>query len=205
MRWSSPTLERIGIVSEASLHAKLVSLVAESSATMLALRAARSLNLGSWCIGAGAVRNLVWDHLHGFKVATKPEDIDMVFYEATDLSQGLERLLENRLTIAAPQFKWEVVNQAAVHKWLASQSKQAVEPFRSLVDGVASWPEVATCVGVSLTSSEQIEVVAPHGLIDLFEMVVRWNPSRVSKEVYQERVAQKRFSERWPEVKVLAC
>ena len=172
---------------------------------MQALRAARSLGLGSWCIGAGAIRNLVWDHLHGFKVATKPEDIDLVFYEAADLSQDLERLLESKLAVSAPQFKWEAVNQAAVHKWLTSQAKQEAEPFRSLIEGVASWPEVATCVGVSLTSSEQIEVVAPHGLTDLFEMVVRWNPVRVSREVYRERVANKRFSAKWPRVKVLAC
>jgi hypothetical protein len=198
-------LKRIGFVSEASLHAKLVSLVAESDATMHSLRAAGSLGLGSWCIGAGAVRNLVWDHLHGFEVATKPEDIDLVFYGTNDLSQDLERLLERKLAVAAPEFKWEVVNQAAVHKWLTSQSKQKTQPFRSLIEGVASWPEVATCVGVSLTSSEQIEVVAPHGLTDLFEMVVRWNPTRASKEVYEERVGKKRFSERWPKVKVLAC
>jgi hypothetical protein len=199
------TLERIGIVSEASLHAKLVSLVAESGTTMQALRLARSLELDSWCIGAGAIRNLVWDHLHRFEVATQPEDIDLVFYEAADLSHGLERILESKLVAAAPALKWDVVNQAAVHRWLTSRAKQEVEPFRSLAEGVASWPEVATCVGVSLTSSEKIEVVAPHGLIDLFEMVVRWNSTRVSKEVYEERVAKKRFSERWPEVRVLAC
>lgn len=198
-------LERIGPVKEASLNSKLVSLVAESSATMRALRVARSMGLSSWCIGAGAVRNLVWDHLHSYEVATKPEDVDLVFYEATDLSQDLERLLERKLTLAAPEFTWEVVNQAAVHRWLNSQTKQRVEPFRSLAEGVASWPEVATCVGVTLTASEQIEVVAPHGLTDLFEMVIRWNPTRVSKEVFQERLAKKRFSERWPKVQVLAC
>ena len=205
MRRSTPTLERMGIVSEASLQAKLVSLVFESGATMQALRAARSLDLSSWCIGAGAIRNLVWDHLHGFEVATTPEDVDLVFYEATDLSQDLERTLESKLAVAAPEFKWEVVNQAAVHTWLKPQGNQKAEPFRSLVEGVASWPEFATCVGVSLGSSGQIEVVAPHGLTDLFEMVVRWNPKRVSKEVYQERVAKKRFSARWSRVKVLAC
>jgi hypothetical protein len=31
---------------------------------MAQLRAVRSLGLASWCIGAGAVRNLVWDALH---------------------------------------------------------------------------------------------------------------------------------------------
>lgn len=172
---------------------------------MRALEAARDLGLRSWCIGAGAVRNLVWDHLHGFKAATKPEDIDVVFYDPSNLSQERERLLERKLALAEPEFAWEVVNQAAVHRWLKSQSAQEMPPFRSLAEGIASWPEVATCVGVTLTESGTIEVVAPHGLTDLFEMIIRWNRERVSLAVYRARVAKKRFSAYWPMVKVLAC
>lgn len=71
---------------------------------MQALRAVHALGLGSWCIGTGAIRGLVWDHL---------------------------------------------------------------------------------------------------GLHDLFNMVGRRNPTRVAADVYLQRVAQKRFAERWPKVKVL--
>ncbi|WOB06902.1 nucleotidyltransferase family protein [Piscinibacter gummiphilus] len=172
---------------------------------MRALKAARSLGLPSWCIGAGVVRNLVWDHLHGFKAETPAEDIDFVFFEPNNLSPELERHLEVRLSRAEPSFNWEAVNQAAVHTWLKPQAAQEARPFRSLAEGVASWPEVATCVGISLTGEEKIEVIAPHGLTDLFEMVVRWNPTRVPTLVYEERVAKKRFAHRWPRVKVLAC
>jgi hypothetical protein len=30
------------------------------------LRAARTCNPPEWVVGAGVLRNLVWDHLHGF-------------------------------------------------------------------------------------------------------------------------------------------
>ncbi len=193
------------LASEAFLEGKLISLALGSRSTMRALVAARSLGLSSWCIGAGAVRNLVWDHLHGFAVETAPEDVDLVFYDASKLSKEFERLLESQLALLEPDFSWEVVNQATVHTWLKSYAGTQVEPFQSLAEGVASWPEIATCVGITLTASERIEVVAPHGLADLFEMVIRWNPERVSRGVYAERIARKRFSERWPRVKVLAC
>ena len=92
-----------------------------------------------------------------------------------------------------------------MHQWLSQSTGRETTQFQSLAEGIASWPEVATCVGLTLSAAETIEVIAPHGLADLFEMVVRWNPGRTPKEVYQERVARKRFSERWPKVKVLAC
>jgi len=50
----------------------------------------------------------------------------------------------------------------------------------SLIEGVASWPEIAT-VAVTLTPSGSIEVIAPHGLDDLFDMVVRWNGASASR------------------------
>jgi hypothetical protein len=172
---------------------------------MRLLRAGKSLGLRSWCIGAGVVRNLVWDHLHGFKEETKPEDVDLVFYDASNLSRELEQLLENQLTAAEPAVRWEVVNQASVHQWLSQSTGTTARPFQSLAEGIASWPEVATCVGLCLSATEKIEVIAPHGLEDLFSLVVRWNPERASKEVYLERLAKKCFSARWPKVKVLTC
>ena len=195
----------MGITSEASLEARLIALAARSSRLVRALEAARDLSLSSWCIGAGAVRNLVWDHLHGFGMETPAEDIDLVFLDEDDISQEFEHLLEGKLALAEPSFNWDVVNQAGVHRWVKSHAARAHQPFQSLAEGVASWPETATCVGVALTESGHFEVIAPHGLSDLFEMVIRWNPGRVSSAVFAERVAKKRFAERWPRVKVLAC
>jgi hypothetical protein len=45
-------------------------------------------------------------------------------------------------------------------------------------------------------------VIAPHGLEDLFNCVVRRNPTRVSLETYRRRVEQKRYAARWPRVTV---
>jgi len=187
-----------------ALDVRLCELVASSHTLMRALRAARTLALPAWCIGAGAVRNLVWDHLHGYTAETPAPDIDLVYFDAGQVGRSFEASLAEQLTHLEPGFRWDVVNQAGVHLWLASQGGVQQQPFASLADGIASWPETATCVGVSLQPSGAIEVVAPHGLADLFDMVVRWNPSRVPRAVFEERVASKRFSARWPRVHVLS-
>ena len=57
-------------------------MVRASSSLMAALVAVRSLRLDSWCIGAGAVRSLVWDTLHGYETPSSLEDVDVVYFDS---------------------------------------------------------------------------------------------------------------------------
>ena len=77
--------------------------------------------------------------------------------------------------------------------------------IRSLEEGVSTWPEFATCVGVNLDEEDAIGIVAPHGLDDLFGLLVRHNPLRVSVATYQQRIQSKRFGERWPLLSIEGC
>lgn len=176
----------------------LVAMVRSSEGLMSALVAVRSLGLGSWCIGAGAVRSLVWDTLHGFDKPSALEDVDVVYFDDAADAPHQEARLESRLRSLLPALKWEVTNQATVHHWFADHLGQVVPALGSLEEGVATWPEFATCVGVNLDAEESIGVVAPHGLEDLFALRVRHNPLRASVSTYQQRIESKRFGARWP-------
>jgi hypothetical protein len=46
-------------------------------------------------------------------------------------------------------------------------------------------------------------VVAPFGLEDLFGLVCRRNPRRVSVDHYRRRLRDKRVAERWPKVTII--
>jgi hypothetical protein len=185
-------------------RARLVAIAHATPWFMEALGAARSLALPGWCIGAGAVRNLVWDALHGHREPTELADVDLAYFDRHDLSLDRDRVLAATIKAAAPRFEWDVTNQAAVHLWFASHFGHAVEPLRSIDEAVASWPEFATSVAMRLRDDDSIEVIAPHGLDDLFGMVVRRNPTRVSVETYRRRVREKRYEARWPLVRVIA-
>jgi hypothetical protein len=179
----------------------LVALVSASAELVTALKMVRSLGLRSWCIGAGAIRSLVWDKLHGFTSRPALDDVDVVYFDATRSATG-EAELEIKLRTAMPTLRWEVTNQATVHQWFASALGQHVPPLRSLEEGVATWPEYATCVGVYLNPDDSIGIVAPHGLDDLFELRVRHNPVRASAAAYRQRVQSKQFGERWPKLRI---
>jgi hypothetical protein len=96
-----------------------------------------------------------------------------------------------------------VTNQANVHHWFEGCFGYPVRPLLSLEDAVASWPEFATSVGVTLLPGGLIKVIAPHGLGDLFDCVVRRNPARVSVGTWRARTAQKAYVKRWPMVTII--
>lgn len=170
---------------------------------MPALRAVHSLGLQSWCIGAGAVRNLVWDALAGKAARSALSDVDVAYFDSTDVSTERDHALQHQLKIAMPDVPWEVTNQAGVHLWFERYFGHAVAPVTSLEAAVATWPEYATSVAVTLTENDAIEVIAPLGLDDLFTMTVRHNPARASVANYQARVAQKKYRDRWPGVTIV--
>jgi N-acetylglutamate synthase-like GNAT family acetyltransferase len=185
------------------IQSRLIELVHSSSMLMRALRAARAVEPPDWLIGAGVIRDLVWDHLHGFDRTRRPKDVDLVFFDPGSLGSDRERSVLREVTAEAPDICWDVTNQAGVHLWYPQVFGVEVQPLASSPEGVATWPETATAVAIRLLADDSIQVIAPCGLEDLFGLVCRRNPRRVTVEEYQRRVQGKRVAERWPRVLVL--
>jgi hypothetical protein len=179
------------------------SIVFSTPWLMGALHAARSVDAPDWLLCAGALRNAVWDHLHGYDEPSPLADVDIGFFDAADLSASRDSAVESALRAQAPEFEWQAKNQAAVHLWYESRFGFAVPPLESTADAVATFPETAVCVGVRLLPDDSLHVVAPYGLDDLLGLVHRHNPGRATVEIYEQRLASKRITERWPKVTVL--
>ena len=167
------------------------------------LRAVRELDPPDWVVGAGVIRNLVWDALHGNEARTEPADVDVAFLDAADVSRERDRAIERRLHHLVPDVPWEVTNQAGVHLWYESKFGHPIAPITSIEDAIGRWPETATAVAVRLDRDDRIGVVAPCGLDDLFGLVLRRNPRQVTPEYFEMRVRSKRISERWPKVTIV--
>jgi hypothetical protein len=163
------------------------------------LEIAREVDLPDWFIGAGAIRDLVWDVRFGDGfVPSNIEDIDLVFFDPHDLSHERERVIEQRLGT-----HWDVKNQAAVHTWFEARFGTPASPLSSTVEGIATWPEYCTCVGARLERDGSLTIAAPHGVDDLLDGVWRRNPVRVTEEESGRRLAKKAPTERWPRVRVV--
>ena len=91
--------------------------------------------------------------MHAHAAPSSLADIDVAFFDATDLSPERDAALQARLVAAAPGMPWEVTNQAGVHLWFEQHFGHPVAPLRSLEDAVASWPEPATAAPASATTT----------------------------------------------------
>jgi hypothetical protein len=167
------------------------------------LAAARDCDLPDWFVGAGIIRNAVWDHLHGYREPTPCADVDVAFFDPYDLTSARDQAAQAQLRARRTDVPWEATNQAAVHCWYEQVFGYPAAPLRSSEDGIGTWPETATCVGVRRLPDDTLLVAAPHGLADLFAMVLRRNQRRVSLEEFHKRLAQKRILEKWPRVRVV--
>jgi hypothetical protein len=155
-------------------------------------------------VGAGAVRDLVWDERFGagFDPAAI-KDVDVAFFDAADLTLARETAAEHTLARAMPSLDWDVKNQARVHLWYEERFGMPAEPLTSAIDGVSTWPETATAVAVRRRRGGVLEIAAPFGLDDLLDGVWRRNSRRVTDAEYRARLARKQPAIRWPGVRVV--
>lgn len=187
------------LLTEIECRENLMDLIGQHEIMMAVLDHARKLGLSSWAIGAGAIRALVWDELHGMKVPSQVPDWDLIYYDTTS-SNDDDAAIRAHMRDAFPQFEWDVVNQAHVHRWLEIHLGHSISPFPDLPSAIASWPEIATCVGVSLEESGQVKIHAPYGLQDLFSLRLRRNVACLDREAFATRRLTKQWGRHWPQL-----
>lgn len=172
----------------------ILRIIAEDERMMGILRTAEELHFSDWLIGAGFVRNKVWDHLHG-RSGGASTDIDLVYFDPNGKDQKADEELSERIS-KETGLVWEIVNEAYAHTW------NGVPPYTSTEDAIAHWPETATAVGVRLRDGE-LALVAPYGIADLMNLTVRPSPLLPDGiELVRQRMAQKRWMEKWPNLKI---
>ena len=181
------------------LRDRLVALVEATPRLRAMLAAVEATGLPDAWISAGAVRSLVWDHLHDRPPSTDWADVDVLYFDAGDTGKAPEQAAEAKLNAAMPGIPWEVRNQARMHL------KTGRPPYRDTEDGLRNFAETPTAVALRMRGTH-IEVLAPHGLDDLFDMVVR--PVFAEPEMavfYRDRMTAKNWPARWPKVRVLGA
>ena len=117
---------------------RLSEIVRRAPHLMRALRAARDVDPPDWLIAAGAIRDVVWDELHGRPPTAVPRDIDLGFFDAADLSAASERAIDARLRARVPDLAWDVRNQAGAHLWYPEVFGIEVAPFASCAEAVST-------------------------------------------------------------------
>ena len=144
----------------------IITLIQEDDWMMSLLKCAKSLNVPDWWICAGFVRSKIWDVLHGFDERTPMPDIDVIYYDQSNVEKGVEKKHEEALNRLLPTVPWSVKNQARMH--IANNSS----PYSSSEDAIAKFPETATALAVKLDEGDNVILTAPHGIQDVVNLIV---------------------------------
>lgn len=179
------------------LEAQLIKIMQTYVGLDRDLALVQQLKLPNWCIAAGYVRNYVWDYLHEYTTPTPLNDIDVLYYDPSDLSDETEKMYSNLLRNKLSKYNWSCKNQARMH------IRNHDHPYESVGEAMKRWPETATAVSISLDLDNNIEIVAPLGLNDLFELTLRKSPYFKDKDLYYTRIYNKKWMEIWPLLKLV--
>jgi len=160
------------------------------------------LNLPNWYLGAGAVAQTVWNHLHGLPPTHEVKDYDVVYFDPDDLTRAGELAAQSRVAELLPDVAadCDVTNEARVHLWYQQRFGRPIDPYRSTEHAITTWPTTASSVGVH-RDGRTFKVCAPFGLDDLFGMIVRANTTLVTAEVYEAKA--RRWGQLWPRLTIL--
>jgi hypothetical protein len=176
----------------------IAAMIGRNADMMRLLRVVRELELPDCWIGAGLVRNAVWDVLHGRAVdCVALNDVDVVYFDRANASPARDCAIEMELAARLPGVPWSVKNQARMHE------RNGEAPYPDTADAISRWPETATAVGARL-SNGRVELLAPHGVGDLLELIVRPTPAfKGRRDEVARRVAAKNWRERWPKLTMM--
>lgn len=89
-------------------------LVRDDTWMMQVLCAAETMNLPGWWIGAGFLRNKIWDAMEDNPSCTS-RDVDLFYFESTDTRAETDWEYDSRMRDMYPFAEWEVRNQARMH------------------------------------------------------------------------------------------
>ncbi len=176
----------------------LADFLSQQPRIMSVLRPVAMIGIEDCWVGAGLIRNAVWDHLHGRPVEfVSGSDVDVVYCDCAAASLARDLEIEKRLFEALPDVPWSVHNQARMHE------RNGDAPYRDTEDAIRHWPETATAIAARL-NGDRVEVIAPHGIDDLLQLRVRPTPTFGRKlEIYRQRIASKDWLQRWPMLEIV--
>ncbi len=97
-------------MNEGEYTQELTRLIRSDPWFMKVLETVRQCNLPDWLVGAGVIRTIVWDHLHGFLEPTPLADVDVIFFDASNLSSERDRAIQEQLAALLANVPWEATN-----------------------------------------------------------------------------------------------
>ncbi|KOU56343.1 hypothetical protein ADK57_42720 [Streptomyces sp. MMG1533] len=183
--------------------AALRSALSRNEVLTAVLARASALELPGWYVTSGCLFQTVWNVATGRPPAGGIKDYDLFYFDDSDLSWAAEDAVirAGREVFAGLPAEVEIRNEARVHLWYEEKFGVPCPPYDSTEAAIDSFAATTCCLGVRLEPDGEWRVYAPHGLSDIYNLVLRPNPVLAPREVYETKA--RRWKGEWPELTVL--
>ena len=170
---------------------------------MAVLLGLREIDLPDWLLVAGALYNNVWNALSGRPAMNGVNDIDVAYFDASDLSYDAEDLVIQQLArrFADLPLPVQVRNQARVHLWFPQKFGQPFTPLASSGEMLGRYASKTHAVAARLEADDRLTILAPFGLDDIFSFRIVPNPMLHNRPAHEAKGA--RAKDIWPELTVI--
>jgi len=183
------------------LAARVAELCVLNANNALILDRFPELGLRDWWLASGCLCQTVWNLKSGNAADRGIQDYDICYF-SEDTSAEAEDEVINSVTslFKDTPIKVQVRNQARVHLWYPEKFGVAYPPLTTASEGIMRFTSSSQAIGIKRTGDEFMDVYAPFGVGDVWDMVVKPNRVLPMAQVYEEKAA--RWRSLWPRLTV---
>ncbi|MFK5979403.1 MAG: nucleotidyltransferase family protein [Rhizobiaceae bacterium] len=190
--------------TDAEQQDALETIIRKTPLLMEVLQGMREIDLPDWWIVSGAIYNTVWNHLTNRPSETGIKDIDVIYFDDSDLSYEAE---DRQISLVDEMFKdatipIELRNQARVHLWYFKKFGRPYAPLTSALESLQKYASKTHAVAIRLEAGDQMTIHAPFGLDYIFSFQMAPNHGAENQATHEEKGA--RAKSVWPELEILS-
>ena len=152
-------------------------------------------------VGAGIIFQNVWNVIHGYELNTYIKDIDVLYWDESDLSWASENSYIEAFTkdTSNTSIPFDIKNIARVHLWYEERFGIAKVQYQSIQESISTWPVIGACMAMRVNKGK-LEFIAPYGFQDMFSLSVRPNKVLVNQTIYESKAIK--WKEQWPKLTI---
>lgn len=179
---------------------ELFDLIREDTEFTEVFQILNQMHLPQAYICGGAIRDFVWNKQTNQTTNLRLGNID-IFYVDPGESNEQALIRQTQINQKYSKYLWNLTNIA-----LPQRHTSKLILGKDILTTLQMFPETCSAVGIACDQMQNLSLVAPYGLEDLFELKVRPTPAiQNAKDYlnYQKRLERKKWQRQWPELTLI--
>lgn len=201
-----PLFPESGSVSTAEVRSErlarqVVQLCLMNQVNVKILERFNSLGITDWWLTGGCLFQTVWNLRTGRGAGQGVKDYDLVYFSEDQSWEAEDQVIKDVANLFDDlDADIQVRNQSRVHLWFEEKFGSPYPPVASASEGILRFAVRAAVIGLKRTGDEFLDLFAPFGLDDVWNLIVTPNRSMPVSSQFSEKVA--RWQQEWPQLTV---